>query len=415
MLENYRIAFCHPPSLGGPFARFINLKRALEPFGLKFYFVGVGLPGVRLNLYELLGNDYYYIGDGDINDIKEQITQLLALIKEKKINLVLTYGDNISIQAIPYMPPSVKIISICANPSNDASRRLCFNIERISKIIAVSENIKRKLIKKYKVQSAKVVVIPSEVDLFLYPSIEEIKMKQVSQPIKLLYLGRISHLDKGIDLIPHILQELYNRRIQFTMDIFGDGPQKEWLMKSIRKRNYSKIVYFKGMILPSELPQALLNYDFFIMPSRFEGCPRTLLEAMAAGIVPIVSNLHGVTDTIIDDRINGVLCTVGNSSAFAEAVKYLYTHPEKTMNLRLNARRKIEENYALRFICKLYQDLFADTRHEPPYTGDIKPIDTFQPIKKLYSYHTTWRARIPYCLKKLILTYKERFRLRSAE
>ena len=54
------------------------------------------------------------------------------------------------------------------------------------------------------------------------------------------------------------------------------------------------------------------------MPSRFEGFGFSLIEAMAAGCVPIVSRIHGVTDWIVEDGKTGFVCGIDKPREFAE-------------------------------------------------------------------------------------------------
>jgi glycosyltransferase involved in cell wall biosynthesis len=68
--------------------------------------------------------------------------------------------------------------------------------------------------------------------------------------------------------------------------------------------------------------------DVFVLPSLSEGCPNTLLEAMAAGR-PIVATKTGAIPEIIRDGENGLLVDPGDSDQIRDAVLYLLDHPKK--------------------------------------------------------------------------------------
>ena len=79
-----------------------------------------------------------------------------------------------------------------------------------------------------------------------------------------------------------------------------------------------------GKLNPEKTSDELSHADIFLMPSKFEGFPNALLENMANGVVPIVSRIKGVTDWIVDNEVNGLICNQGNSQQFAECVRRLY-------------------------------------------------------------------------------------------
>jgi glycosyltransferase involved in cell wall biosynthesis len=79
----------------------------------------------------------------------------------------------------------------------------------------------------------------------------------------------------------------------------------------------------------------------FVLPSRREGLPVALLEAMSCGLVCVASRLPGATDAIITDGVNGVLLPVGDTQAFASAITALLRDPERAAALGAAARETV--------------------------------------------------------------------------
>ena len=103
------------------------------------------------------------------------------------------------------------------------------------------------------------------------------------------------------------------------------------------------------MIFAGYIPDTRLVYaaaDILLMPSRFEGLPMTLLEAMAMGLPVVASNLDGIAE-VVTDSCEGFLAPPGEASFFANHITNLLSNPELASTLSRNARTKIEQNHSV--------------------------------------------------------------------
>ena len=99
----------------------------------------------------------------------------------------------------------------------------------------------------------------------------------------------------------------------------GEGPQREALRAELRGCD---LVRFVEPVAYDQVPGLLQNFDVFVLLSDFEGLPLSLLEAMGAGVVPVVSDLPGVMAEVVDDS-RGVRVPVGDVEGAAAAVEAL--------------------------------------------------------------------------------------------
>ena len=103
------------------------------------------------------------------------------------------------------------------------------------------------------------------------------------------------------------------------------------------------------------------NQDVFVLPTKFEGSPVSLLEAMSAGLVPVVSRIPGgITDIV--NRDIGFIIDVDDNKGFSNAISQLYSDRQLLNKMSRNAREKIECEFDVRNTAKSYHDLFSKYR-----------------------------------------------------
>lgn len=103
-------------------------------------------------------------------------------------------------------------------------------------------------------------------------------------------------------------------------------------------------VRFAG--LTHDVPLYLRAADVFVLPSRREGLPVALLEAMACGLPCVASRLPGSTDAIIEDDVNGLLVRPGDVSAVGDAIARLLSDRSNAQRLGAAARATIIDRYS---------------------------------------------------------------------
>ena len=120
-----------------------------------------------------------------------------------------------------------------------------------------------------------------------------------------------------IKAIPIILNEL--PRVKFI--IAGDGSEREILEKEIDRLNLSDYVKFLGRIPHQEMPYLLAKSDIYVSTSLFDGTSVSLLEAMASGCFPVVSDIPANREWIEDGK-NGFLFPVNDEKTLAKKILY---------------------------------------------------------------------------------------------
>lgn len=186
-----------------------------------------------------------------------------------------------------------------------------FLVKRARHVIAVSLDIKTKLIEELRVPAERVAVIDVGCDLTVFsPCLPDAKgeaKKRLGIPLDrlvLLFVGTIEHR-KGLDVLFRGLRLLQNRS-ELSLLIVGEGPDRSALESSDSYLEVEERVSWLGRKANRDLPQWYAAADVFVLPSRSEGTPTVLLEAMASGTPILASRVGGIPE-VIHDGVNGLL------------------------------------------------------------------------------------------------------------
>jgi len=150
--------------------------------------------------------------------------------------------------------------------------------------------------------AAQIEIIPSAADDTLHQIVRTIDIgSHGSNPLRVLFVGRLERSQKGIDRLEYIINSS-DERLIFT--IVGDGDEKERIIKLANR--FPQKVHYAGILHNKQLVDAYASSDVFIIPSRLESYPCVIAEALAAGLPVIGSDIPAIR-SIISHGINGLL------------------------------------------------------------------------------------------------------------
>ena len=174
-------------------------------------------------------------------------------------------------------------------------------------------------------------------------------------PLRLIFAGRLEHGQKGVLDLPAIDARLRDMRVDVSWTVIGDGPHAEKLHALWPE---SARVRYHGALTRTQTVDALADHDVFVLPTRMEGLPVALLEAMGAGVVPVVSNIEsGVPDVMTAD-VTGLLPEAGDIEGFASAIVRLSSDREMLERMSANGRGLVKDRFDIRLRVREYQALY---------------------------------------------------------
>jgi hypothetical protein len=173
-------------------------------------------------------------------------------------------------------------------------------------------------------------------------------------PHRHLYVGRIDRY-KGVFDLPQIDAALTAAGVEVTWTIQGTGPDEQALKLAWPNPR----VRWTGR---QEMPQVLAEYtrhDVLVMPSRDEGLPVALLEAGAAGVVPVASDLASGIPEIVRNGDTGFRAPVGDCRAFAEAIGSLAADRVRVEQMSGAIRALVSRDWDIQTRAREYEALFG--------------------------------------------------------
>ncbi len=164
--------------------------------------------------------------------------------------------------------------------------------------------------------------------------------------LRVLYLGRLDRDEKRVWLFPRIFQQLCTTGIPFVWTVAGDGTERLALQRQMESPSPHQRVDFLGAIPYSAVPELLCRHDVLLLTSESEGMPLALLEAMARGLVPVVSDLPGGIREVVDES-NGRLVRVDDVDGYARAIDWLHTHREEMTTMSRVSEQRVRDQFSM--------------------------------------------------------------------
>lgn len=179
----------------------------------------------------------------------------------------------------------------------------------------------------------------------------------------LTFVGRLT-VAKGLDILLDAWAQRDAALASAHLVLVGDGELRASLEQQARSVGLDRSVIFTGST--TDTVSYLRAADAFVLPSRTEGMPVALLEAMACGL-PCIATRVGGSAELIDDGQNGRLVAPENANALARALPEAFTTPAWGER----ARQRIVERYAIDVVAQayigLYETMLARGRSQVTY------------------------------------------------
>lgn len=185
-----------------------------------------------------------------------------------------------------------------------------------------------------------------------YPRHGNTKQKNI------LVVARLEKV-KGIDILLDALAIVEKHGAAVNCNIIGDGSLKSTLIQQMHQLSLDKIVNFYGAQPHEFVINALNQADFFVLPSRSEGIPVSVMEAIASSLPVIATSVSGLPE-IIEDGKNGILVPPEDAKKLAQAILSLCEHPDLIDKFSTFGYEKIQNEFDIKKNAHQLLDLWTN-------------------------------------------------------
>ena len=280
--------------------------------------------------------------------------KLKKLIKEEKPFAVFTTGGHIN-TLVSFVSLFVDIPTLIGRESNLMEmmnklggikekfwdRFVWLTYKRFTIAVCQSVEIKYSMANYYGVPKNKLVVIhnpvlPTDILIDQAPKTEK----------KIIIVGRLA-IEKGIDRFLKILKKLPEN---YTLTIAGEGPLKNNILKEIKLLNLNDRVKLVGVV--PDISTLIAKHHLMVLPSKTEGFPNVVLEALAVGLPVVAFRVSGI-QTLIDPGFNGFIVDPDDLQSFekytVKALDRKWDHEaiKADVNLRFGVQKVVKQYEAL--------------------------------------------------------------------
>ena len=328
--------------------------------------------GVETNIIGEAGYDVVYLSE--IERIKifrfSILCRLVRILKEHNVDILHCHGHKPALYgalAARFAKTPVILSHVHGlGRSKNLKRKLAYFLlfGSIVRFIAVANSVKEDILRSnWLLSSEKLTVLENSVDYERFAKVsisKEDAKRKLGLPSDAFVFGTIARFGpyKGHKFLISGLEKVQNEVPSAHLLLIGEGPLKEDVQKQVTTAGIDQSVHFLGQ--RNDIPELLRAMDAFVLPSvGSEGMPRVLLEAMAADVPCIATNVGGIAEIISSNDV-GVLIPPEDSEALAdEMIKLTKMTPKKRQKLIDNARQRIYSHYShdvvMRKLEKIYE------------------------------------------------------------
>jgi glycosyltransferase involved in cell wall biosynthesis len=209
----------------------------------------------------------------------------------------------------------------------------------------------------------KALAVPNALDIHRFqadPAVRQQAQRELGIPKEAYVVGSVGRLceQKGYD----VLVEAAARVLQTTSDIYflivGEGPNAQALTQQASDLGIAQQVIFAGQ--RTDVERLLQAMDLFACSSRWEGLSTVLMEAMAAGVPIVATDIPGNRELLRDGE-NARLMRVEDAAALAEAIQDARSNPELGRVYSSQARRDVQE-FGIEQVARQHEQLYWELR-----------------------------------------------------
>ena len=298
-----------------------------------------------------------YIYLGNLPLVRKYIS-LVASLRRLNPDLIINNYNAPTQYVLPFLKKKTKIVHVLHNNTDDFYRVASINARHVNRWIAPTPAIADYFNKytEYKYRD-RISVIPHGVHLPDNPP------QKKHNRLQLIFVG-VLYEHKGVKILPEIIKRLLDKKYDFLFTFVGDGILRKDLETALQDEITNNHVKFTGRISSKEVYQRLGQSDLLVYPTHVDAFGLVIAEAMMNRCVPVATHLEGITDSLIDDGINGYLIPQDHVDIFIARISLLIEDTNLRENMSAAAEEKAFNCFSLKTMRKNYTTLIKQLKNE---------------------------------------------------
>ena len=172
-------------------------------------------------------------------------------------------------------------------------------------------------------------------------------------PPRILSAGRVVY-QKGFDLAMCALSQL--KDLEWIWTIAGDGPQMPMLKAMSKEYGINERIRFLGWLSSEQIKEQYAAANLFLFPSRHEGMPNAVLEAMASGLPVVATKIAGNEELVVDGE-TGKLVPAEDVDALRESLRPLLVEAQMREQMGRAARQRVKSSFSWAHVAQRYENI----------------------------------------------------------
>ncbi len=285
------------------------------------------------------------------------ILRLRKLIKKEKPDIIHTHSYALkyayfAVKATKYKRLVHTVHNLADRETTPINLKLERKLFRKGKVqpVAISPLIKESIMLFYDLGSDSVPMIFNGIPLD--KCLVKKDYKEKNDRVRIIHIGRFQE-QKNHEMIVRAMVDVCKKHPESKLSLFGEGELLDSVKKQVEELKIDSKIVFEG--LTDDPYKELNSSDIFILPSKWEGMPITLIEAMASAMPCVVTAVGGVPD-MVEDNISGLISEIDESD-LSEKICYLIENEDVRKRLGEAALEK-SKMFSSDEMCDKYIDLY---------------------------------------------------------
>jgi len=283
-----------------------------------------------------------------------RISKIRCALKQVNPDVVISFiGTTNVLTVIASLSLRMKVvISERNDPSRQSLGRLWDFLRKklypLADIVTANSSVALDVMSDY-VSASQLMLVPNPISL---P--DKVEGKTFLQP-QFLAVGRLYH-QKAYDVLIRAVAESHIRDYGWGVTILGDGPLAHDLHSLADELGVSELITWEGQVVD---PYPYYNSaSVFVMPSRYEGVPNALLEAMSMGMPCIVSDSIEGVSTLITHGVSGLVAKAEDHQQLAQMMDSVIMLPDKGRSIGIKGKQKVLSSMSMQKAVSSWQYVF---------------------------------------------------------